>query len=89
MNLLAWLLAGSLIGWLSGRMMKARREPGTALDVIVGMAGAFAAGYLIAPWLGIGSIHQQEFDLASLTVGVTGAVVLLGLFNLFRRRLLR
>lgn len=89
MNLLAWLVAGGLIGWLSGRMMQARSEPGTVLDVIVGMAGAFVAGYLVAPWLGIGSIHQQEVDLASLTVGVTGAVVVLGVFNLFRRRFLR
>lgn len=91
MNLLAWLVVGGLIGWLSGRvMMKAMRQPGTVLDTIVGMAGAFGAGYMVGPWMGAGSIDDQSIDLASLTIAVAGAVVLLGVFNLlFRRWLLR
>ena len=54
------------------------------LNVVVGIVGAAVAGWLISPLLGIPSINQQ-FSIGSFVVSLLGAIVLLGIVNLFRR----
>jgi uncharacterized membrane protein YeaQ/YmgE (transglycosylase-associated protein family) len=47
--------------------------------------GAFLAGLLISPLLGVGTINQGNFSLGALLVSLLGAIVLLGVVNLIRR----
>jgi len=44
---------------------------------------------VIAPLLGTGTINANDFSLASLLVSFLGALVLLAIVNLFRRRSIR
>ena len=86
MNILAWLIAGGILGWLASLVMKTDGQQGIFLNIIVGIIGAFIAGFVIAPMLGTGTINTNDFSLAGLVVSFLGAVVLLAIVNMFRRR---
>jgi len=89
MNLIIWLVIGGVIGWLASIVMNRNASQGIFLNVIVGIIGAFIGGFLLAPLLGTGTINQNDFSLSSLLASFLGAVVLLGIVNLFTRRRVR
>lgn len=89
MNLLIWLVVGGLIGWVASMIMRTDAQQGILLNVIVGIVGAFLGGMLLAPLFGTGTINQNDFSLGSLLVSLLGAVVLLAIVNLFRRKRIR
>jgi uncharacterized membrane protein YeaQ/YmgE (transglycosylase-associated protein family) len=86
MNLIIWLVVGGVIGWLASIVMKTDAQQGMLLNVVVGIVGALIAGFLIAPMFGTGTINTSDFSLSGLVVSFVGAVVLLAIVNLFRRR---
>ena len=85
MNLIIWLVVGGLIGWVASMMMKTDGQQGIFLNVVVGIVGAILAGWFISPLVGVGTINQDNFSIPSLLVSLVGAVVLLGIVNMFRR----
>ena len=85
MNLVIWLVVGGLIGWVASMMMRTDGQQGIVLNVVVGIVGAFLAGWFIAPLVGVGTINQNNFSLPALIVSLVGAVILLAIVNLFRR----
>jgi uncharacterized membrane protein YeaQ/YmgE (transglycosylase-associated protein family) len=44
MNLVFWLIAGALVGWLAGMVMNDRA--GVLLNIVVGIVGALSGGWL-------------------------------------------
>ncbi|MEP7383061.1 MAG: GlsB/YeaQ/YmgE family stress response membrane protein [Gemmatimonadota bacterium] len=86
MNFLLWLIVGGLIGWVASLIMKTDAQQGLVLNVVVGIVGAFLAGLLISPLLGISTINQGSLSLPSLLVSLCGAVLLIFVVNLVRRR---
>lgn len=89
MNLIIWLVVGGIIGWLASLVMKTDGQQGIILNVVVGIVGALIAGFVIAPLLGTGTINTSDFSVSGLIVSFLGAVVLLAIVNLFRRRAVR
>jgi len=85
-NLIVWLIVGGLIGWVASIIMKTNAQQGAILNVVVGVIGAFLGGFLLAPLFGAGTINQGDFSIMSLVVSLLGAVILLAVVNLFRRR---
>jgi len=85
-NLIAWLIVGGLIGWVASIIMKTNAQQGAILNIVVGVIGAFLGGLLLAPLFGAGTINQGDFSVMSLVVSLLGAVILLAVVNLFRRR---
>lgn len=85
-NFILWLLFGALVGWLASMVMGTNAQQGALLNIVVGIVGAFLGG-LIFSALGIGgsSINQGDFSLGALLISFLGAVILLGIVNLFRR----
>jgi uncharacterized membrane protein YeaQ/YmgE (transglycosylase-associated protein family) len=77
---------GGLLGWIASIMMGTNAQQGMLLNIVVGVVGAFLAGMLLTPLLGIGTINQSNFSFASLLVSLVGAVLLLAIVNLFRQR---
>jgi uncharacterized membrane protein YeaQ/YmgE (transglycosylase-associated protein family) len=59
---------------------------GLLLNIVVGIVGAFVAGLVLTPLLGIGTINQNDFGLPALLVSLGGAVILLAVVSLFRRQ---
>jgi uncharacterized membrane protein YeaQ/YmgE (transglycosylase-associated protein family) len=84
MNLIIWLVVGGLIGWLASLIMGTDNQQGILLNIIVGIIGAFLAGMVLSPLLGVGTINQNNFDVGALIVSLLGSVILLALVNLFR-----
>jgi uncharacterized membrane protein YeaQ/YmgE (transglycosylase-associated protein family) len=85
MNLIFWLVIGGVLGWLASLVMKTDGQQGIILNVVVGIIGALVAGFVVAPFLGTGTINSSDFSLAGLLVSFIGAVILLAIVNLFRR----
>jgi uncharacterized membrane protein YeaQ/YmgE (transglycosylase-associated protein family) len=85
-NFILWLVFGALVGWLASLVMRTDAQQGTLMNIVVGIVGAFLGG-LIFNLLGIGgaNINNSDFSLTSLIVSFIGAVVLLGIVNMFRR----
>ena len=84
-NLILWLLFGALVGWLASIVMRTDAQQGALLNIVVGIVGAFLAGLVLTPLLGIGTINQGNFSLPALIVSLLGAVALLAIVSIFRR----
>jgi uncharacterized membrane protein YeaQ/YmgE (transglycosylase-associated protein family) len=74
------ILIGILAGWIAEKIM--HRNHGLVTNLIVGVVGAFL-GSFIATSLGIGT---GAGVIPSLLVATAGAVLLLFIVGLFRRR---
>ena len=83
-NLIVWVIAGAIIGWVASLVMRTNAQQGTLLNIVVGIAGAFVAGYVLTPLLGIETINSGDFSLPALLVSLVGAILLLAVVNLFR-----
>jgi uncharacterized membrane protein YeaQ/YmgE (transglycosylase-associated protein family) len=83
-NFIVWIIVGAIIGWVASSLMRQRN--GLLMNIIVGIVGAFVAGYVLTPLLGIGTINQNNFSLPALLVSLGGAVILLFVVSLFQRR---
>ena len=86
---IVWIIVGGILGWIASMIMRTDGQQGTLLNIIVGIVGAVVAGWLISPLVGVTTINQGDFSLTALAVSLLGAVVLLGIVNLFRRGAVR
>ena len=86
MNLIIWLVVGGVIGWIASLIMKTDAQQGLALNVVVGIVGALIGGWLLSPLVGAGTLNQGDFSLPGLLVSLVGAIILLFVVNLIRRR---
>ena len=82
MNILIYLIVAAVIGWLASVIMKDRSN--ILINIIVAVVGAFLAGYFISPLLGIGTINDA-ITIETMLVTLLGAIILLGIIQLFRR----
>jgi uncharacterized membrane protein YeaQ/YmgE (transglycosylase-associated protein family) len=89
MNLIIWLVIGGLIGWVASMIMKTDGQQGIILNVVVGIVGAMVGGWFLSPLLGAGTINSNDFSIAGLAVSLLGAVILLAIVNLVRRKAVR
>lgn len=86
MNLIIWLVVGGVIGWIASLIMKTDAQQGVVLNIVVGIVGALIGGWLLSPMVGAGTLNQGDFSLPGLLVSLAGAVILLFIVNLIRRR---
>lgn len=85
MNLIIYLIVGAIVGYIASRIMHTNSQQGLILDIVVGIAGAFLAGYFISPLLGVGTINDA-INLPTFLVSLLGAVILLAIVKLFTGR---
>ncbi len=84
MNLIIYLIAGAIVGYIASRIMKTSGQQGLLLDIVVGVAGAFLAGYFISPLLGIGTINDA-ISLPTMLVSLLGSIILLWIYKQIRK----
>ena len=82
MNLIIYLIAGAIVGYIASRIMKTSTR--LDLDIVVGVVGAFLAGYFISPLLGIGTINDA-ITIPTMLVTLLGSVVLLWIFKMISK----
>jgi uncharacterized membrane protein YeaQ/YmgE (transglycosylase-associated protein family) len=85
MNIIIYLIAGAIVGYVASRIMHTNSQQGLIMDIVVGIVGAFLAGYFISPLVGVGTINDA-ITLPTLLVSLLGAVVLLAIYKAVARR---
>ena len=85
MNLIIYLIVGAVVGYIASRIMRTNSQQGLLLDIVVGVVGAFLAGALISPLLGVGTINDA-ITLPTLLVTLLGSILLLWLYKMVARR---
>ena len=84
-NLIIYLIAGAIVGYIASRIMRTNSQQGLMLDIVVGVVGAFLAGWFISPLLGVGTINEA-ITIPTLLVTLLGSVVLLWLYKMVAAR---
>jgi uncharacterized membrane protein YeaQ/YmgE (transglycosylase-associated protein family) len=87
-NLIIYLIAGAIVGYIASRIMRTNSQQGLLLDIVVGVVGAFLAGYFLSPLLGVGTINDA-ITIPTMLVTLLGSVILLAIYKLLfgKRRL--
>lgn len=85
MNIIVYLIAGAIVGYVASRIMRTNSQQGLLMDIVVGVIGAFLAGYFISPLLGVGTINDAV-TLPTMLVTLVGAVILLWLYKMVAAR---
>lgn len=89
MNIVLMLIVGGLLGWLASKVMRTDAQQGVILNIVVGVVGALLAGMLLSPMIGVPPITSGSFSIGALAISFVGAIVLLGIVNMFRRGTVR
>ena len=80
MGILSWLILGLLAGAIAKLLMPGRDPGGWIITMLLGIAGAFAGGFIgRALW---GSTGVNGVNLPSIGLAVLGAFVLLLIYRL-------
>jgi uncharacterized membrane protein YeaQ/YmgE (transglycosylase-associated protein family) len=85
MGIIMWLIVGGIVGWLASLVMRTDAQQGILLNIVVGIVGAFIGGLIFSR----GNINDAPLTVVTFLVSLVGAVILLGIVNLFRRGSLR
>ena len=81
-SFLAWMVLGLIAGFIGSKIVN-RRGEGIVLDILLGVVGAFAGGWLFHLF---GASGVSGLNLYSLFVAVIGSVVFLVLYHALRRK---
>jgi len=83
MSILIYLVVAAIIGWVATEIMHDRSN--LLINIVVAIVGAFLAGFFISPILNIGTINDA-ITIPTMLVTLLGAVILLAIVHLIRRR---
>jgi uncharacterized membrane protein YeaQ/YmgE (transglycosylase-associated protein family) len=81
MGIICWIVLGLVAGFIGSKLVNGRGE-GIGMDILLGIVGAVAGGWLFNV---IGAVGVTGFNLWSLFVAVVGSVVLLVVWHAVRR----
>ena len=83
MNIIIYLVAAAVIGWVATEIMHDRSN--LLINIVVAVIGAFIAGYFLSPIFHVGTINQA-ITIPTMLLTLAGAIILLFVVNLVRRR---
>ena len=83
MTILSWIVVGLIAGFLAGVVVKGGGF-GLIGDIIVGVVGGLLGGWISVNLLHIG--NMTGINLESILIAFVGAVILLLILRLIRRR---
>lgn len=80
-GILGTLIIGIVAGWIAEQVMKANM--GLLMNLVVGVVGAFVGNLLFSL---LGASGTTGFSIWSLVVATIGAIVLLWIVNMVKRK---
>jgi uncharacterized membrane protein YeaQ/YmgE (transglycosylase-associated protein family) len=83
MSVLGWIVLGLITGAIAKLLMPGKDPGGLIATVLIGIAGAMIGGWA-GTRLGYGTV--TGFDVRSLALSIGGAIVLLIVYRIVRRR---
>ena len=81
MNILIYLIAAAVIGWVATSLMHDRS--GLLINIVVAVVGAFLAGIFISPLVGVGTINDA-ITLPTMVVTLLGSIILIAIVLFIR-----
>jgi uncharacterized membrane protein YeaQ/YmgE (transglycosylase-associated protein family) len=85
MSMIVWSLLGLGLGLIASKIVSTTGE-GTVVDILLGIVGAVAAGWLFNFFGGTSVTGFDTDSLYSTGAAVIGAIILLALYRVFLRR---
>mgnify|MGYP001765523329 CR=1 FL=1 len=82
MNLLSTIVVGLIAGWLASLIMKAKG--GLLIHLILGVVGGILGGWISSLITGVNLM--SGFNLTSIVVALIGAIVVIFLYRLFKKK---
>jgi len=86
MELVLWVAAGAVLGWLAIAKLGFNEDRGTIVSIIIGAAGGVIGGKLLAPMFGAVAAVPGEFSMAALIVVLASSAACLAVGNLVHGR---
>jgi uncharacterized membrane protein YeaQ/YmgE (transglycosylase-associated protein family) len=86
MNIVMWILAGGILGWIGLAVLGYNEERGMKVSVIIGAAGGFFGGKLIAPMFSGAAAVPGDFSGSALFFAAAVAAVFLFVGNVVHNR---
>ena len=83
MNLLIYLIAAAIIGWIATDLMHDRSN--LLINIVVAVVGAVLTGYILSPIFHVGTINDAV-TIPTMLVTLLGAIILLAIWNALRGR---
>jgi uncharacterized membrane protein YeaQ/YmgE (transglycosylase-associated protein family) len=81
MSIFAWIVLGVIAGFIGSKIVN-KRGDGLVLDLVLGIVGAVAGGWLFNLF---GASGVTGLNFYSLAVAVVGAIVVLVVYHAIRR----
>jgi uncharacterized membrane protein YeaQ/YmgE (transglycosylase-associated protein family) len=81
MSIIAWILLGLISGFVASKLVN-QQGSGVVVDVLLGIGGAVVGGFLFTL---LGATGVTGFNLWSIIVSMSGAIVLLVGYHALRR----
>ena len=81
MSIFAWIILGLIAGFIGSNIVN-KRGDGLVLDLVLGIVGSIAGGWLFNMF---GASGVTGLNLYSLLVAVVGAIVVLVVYHAIRR----
>jgi uncharacterized membrane protein YeaQ/YmgE (transglycosylase-associated protein family) len=81
MSVLAWIILGLIAGFIGSKIVNKRGE-GLVLDLVLGIVGAIAGGWLFNMF---GASGVTGLNLYSIGVAVVGSIAVLVVYHAIRR----
>lgn len=73
MNVVLWILAEGVVGWAGFAYLGFNEARGKAVSMVIGVAGGFLGGNMLAPMFGAAAEGAGEFSMAALAVALASA----------------
>lgn len=86
MNILMWVLAGAMLGWIGFTILRANEDRGMVISIVIGAVGGLFGGNVLAPMLGAATDAPNDFSLFSLVIALASAAACLAIGNLISNR---
>ena len=82
MGIIAWIVLGLIAGFIASKIYVGSGQ-GLLLDIVLGIVGAVVGGYLFSA---LGATGVTGFNIWSMIVAITGAVIVLWLYHMITAR---
>ncbi|HAK05203.1 MAG TPA: GlsB/YeaQ/YmgE family stress response membrane protein [Firmicutes bacterium] len=82
MNIIYWIIFGSIVGWIASVLTHNNRRMGLVLNIVVGLIGSVIGGWIASGIVGGGI---TVFTWQGFVFSIVGAVILLVIVNLIKR----
>jgi uncharacterized membrane protein YeaQ/YmgE (transglycosylase-associated protein family) len=79
MGIFSWIFLGLIAGAIAKFMMPGKDPGGIIVTILIGIVGGFLGSFV-----GLGKV--ESFDLGGIFIGTVGAIILLIVYRLLRKR---